>query len=77
MKYDIVKNEDGPLRKTVKREQENRSSEPNTSAPEAKAEDIPTAHRYPALGERLQNIETHIAVRYGKRLRLDLNKFGD
>lgn len=77
MKYDIVKNEDGPLRKTMKREQENHPSEPETDAREAKADDIPTAQRYPALDERLRNIETHVAVRYGEHPRMHLSKFGD
>ncbi|EKM54677.1 uncharacterized protein PHACADRAFT_185569 [Phanerochaete carnosa HHB-10118-sp] len=64
MKYDIVKNEDGPLRKTLKREQESKPLEPKSDTPEAKTDSTPTAERYPALSERLHNIETHVAVRY-------------
>lgn len=66
MRYDIAKNEEGPLRRTV--------GKPSTAA-EAKGKrnaeqgqhDVEqlTAERYPALDERLVNAETHLAVRYG------------
>ncbi|KAI8994014.1 hypothetical protein BD414DRAFT_481128 [Trametes punicea] len=70
MKYDIAKNEDGPLRRTLKSgappnsgraETATRASANGTSASQA---GIPTAERYPALDERLQNIEKHLAIRY-------------
>ena len=67
MKYDIAKNEDGPLRKTVK-SQKDVPREPEVTARTATVDqpDIPTSERYPGLDERLQNLETHLAVRYGK-----------
>ena len=75
MKFDVAKNEGGPLRKTV-------STNANSEALEAASgktgtvkiddvddikreeEDI-SAEKYPGLDERLRNIEEHIAVRYG------------
>ncbi|KIP06979.1 hypothetical protein PHLGIDRAFT_30226 [Phlebiopsis gigantea 11061_1 CR5-6] len=63
MKYDIAKNEDGPLRKTMKRDHET-STDEATSSSKGKAYDEATADRYPGLDERLRNIETHVAVRY-------------
>ena len=75
MKFDVAKNEGGPLRKTV-------STIANSEALEAaggktgrvktndaddlkrEEEDIST-ERYPGLDERLRDIEEHIAVRYG------------
>lgn len=69
MKYDIAKNEDGPLRKTMKPVDNNSPS----ARVEIKKEDDATrdlnsltAERHPALDERLKNIETHVAVRYGR-----------
>ena len=64
MKYDIAKNEDGPLRKTMKKEQDVKMNE--TSEPHHETGAAATARRYPALDERLRNIETHVAVRYGE-----------
>ncbi|OSD06967.1 hypothetical protein PYCCODRAFT_1403824 [Trametes coccinea BRFM310] len=67
MKYDIAKNEDGPLRRTLKSgapaaaELSVNASVDNTMT---QTEIVPTAERYPALDERLQNIEKHIAIRY-------------
>ncbi|KAI0744095.1 hypothetical protein C8Q80DRAFT_1272681 [Daedaleopsis nitida] len=73
MKYDIAKNEDGPLRRTMKAV----ASPQGTNVTKAKgntanatanaltdAHDYPSAERYPALDERVQNIEKHLAVRY-------------
>lgn len=62
MKYDIAKNEDGPLRKTLK---PRGPPDEQTHQLRFGAEDTPTAERYPGLDERLQNVETHLAVRYG------------
>ena len=68
MKYDIAKNEDGPLRKTM-RTSDNASSSGIASSKHkdsaTKNGDEPTADRYPGLEERLENIEAHVAVRYG------------
>jgi hypothetical protein len=56
MKYDIARNEDGPLRRTL------RMSEPEVVAGGKGKEKI-TADV--ANEERLNNIETHLAIRYG------------
>ncbi|KAI0745869.1 hypothetical protein C8Q76DRAFT_808284 [Earliella scabrosa] len=68
MKYDIAKNEDGPLRRTMKAAA---PAQPESDpAQEANrkvlgfAQEYPRAERYPGLDERLQNIEKHLAVRY-------------
>ena len=69
MKYDIAKNEDGPLRRTMKAAA---PAQPESDAQEADrkvlgfAQEYPSAERYPGLDERLQNIEKHLAVRYGQ-----------
>ncbi|KAI0829824.1 hypothetical protein BC628DRAFT_1358907 [Trametes gibbosa] len=65
MKYDIAKNEDGPLRRTLKSGVLGDVVQAtSTSKTSNVAEPIPDAERYPALDERLQNIEKHLAVRY-------------
>lgn len=56
MKYDIAKNADGPLRKTMKHKPE---SNPSFQLSNRESDDK-------ATGERLENIENHLAVRYGK-----------
>ena len=73
MKYDIAKNEDGPLRRTVKAggaSADVKTDALTSAALEremngAEAQDYPSAARYPELDERLQNIERHLAVLYG------------
>lgn len=65
MKYDIAKNEDGPLRKTMKRGHDAVASDSNPPATTKKQDEV-SADRYPALDERLRNIETHVAVLYGE-----------
>ncbi|EMD37698.1 hypothetical protein CERSUDRAFT_154500 [Gelatoporia subvermispora B] len=66
MKYDIAKNEDGPLRKTLKHlagtNESDKGQEKQISG--MSSGDLPTAERHPALDERLRNIEAHLAVRY-------------
>lgn len=65
MKYDIAKNEDGPLRKTMKLSTDpdgNKQSQQNIVR-----DDIPTVGRYPTLDDRLKNVETHLAVKYGAK----------
>lgn len=62
MKYDIAKNEDGPLRRTVKG--------PDGKEVQAKEKLGPLTHDapselQPAIDERLKNMESHVAVRYG------------
>ncbi|TFY73905.1 hypothetical protein EWM64_g10107 [Hericium alpestre] len=66
MKFDIARNEEGPLRRTMKTEEH----EPKLGTLDEKAkarivgENGLTAERHPGVDERLQNIETHTAVRY-------------
>lgn len=68
MKYDIAKNEEGPLRRTVKA---NVASEP-TPDPKGKRkhtamdDNSVSRERHPGLDERLVNVETHLAIRYGQ-----------
>lgn len=77
MKYDIAKNDEGPLRRTRTKKDEKHSplSKSSTHAEPPLApndgvvvpsdqESLPKHH--PGADERLGNIETHLAVRYGK-----------
>jgi hypothetical protein len=73
MKYDVAKNEDGPLRKTVA--PRTAGSGTSTQVKEtasggrgqlADSKDDVSAERYPGLDERIRNIEAHVAIRYGK-----------
>ncbi|PIL35952.1 hypothetical protein GSI_01612 [Ganoderma sinense ZZ0214-1] len=72
MKYDIVKNEDGPLRRTMKpgalsgtnSSQHTAPAKDNHNGAARPTEGYPSVERYPALDERLQNVEKHFAVRY-------------
>ena len=73
MKYDIAKNEDGPLKRTMKG-----SSKPPDTIPDEKGKQranagseytqasVPVADRHPGLASRFKDIETHLAVRYGE-----------
>jgi hypothetical protein len=84
MKYDIAKNDEGPLRRTKAKKDERHpaSSKLNihTESPLTSdgaivvpndQESLPKDH--PGVDERLGNIESHLAVRYGKtRLLYDL-----
>jgi hypothetical protein len=53
MKYDIAKNEDGPLRSTMRTD-----STPSTKDPDSFGHES-------ILESRLRDIEDHLAVRYG------------
>ena len=70
MKYDIVRNEDGPLKRTMK-VSETKGTEKGKSAAifSAGTEDdaamSSTPKKHFGLDERLNNIEKHLAVRYG------------
>ena len=70
MKYDIAKNEDGPLRRTMKAAAPAQPESDPAQEADRKvlgfAQEYPRAERYPGLDERLQNIEKHLAVRYGQ-----------
>ncbi|KAF8557680.1 hypothetical protein OG21DRAFT_1505177 [Imleria badia] len=60
MKYDIAKNEDGPLRRTVKAPDGKEQVKEKLAA---LTDDTPSGLQ-PAIDERLKNIESHAAVRY-------------
>lgn len=62
MKYDIAKNEDGPLRKTL----QGRKETPATASGRETEQSSSRAGQIPGLDERLRNIEAHLAVRYGQ-----------
>ncbi|KAF9467469.1 hypothetical protein BDZ94DRAFT_1249458 [Collybia nuda] len=74
IKYDIAKNEDGPLSRTIKLptfqsskakgKQKAKDPEDTNSGPGKSNGDSLTSDRYPALDERLKNIESHLSVRY-------------
>lgn len=64
MKFDIAKNEEGPLRRTIKVETKNESNRLTDKTIEG--DRSVTASRHPGLDERLKNLETHLAMRYGK-----------
>ncbi|KLO14580.1 hypothetical protein SCHPADRAFT_996451 [Schizopora paradoxa] len=68
MKYDIAKNEDGPLKKTIRGDRESQTGDQQNRQridmdhPVVKLED--TAYNHPGLLERFTNFETHLAVRF-------------
>ena len=70
MKYDIAKNEDGPLRKTLHSRKPISAAVGESGSEQAHGD----ASREPGLDERLRNIEAHLAVRYGQ-LAIDIPKF--
>ncbi|KAN0107307.1 hypothetical protein V8E52_010243, partial [Russula decolorans] len=62
MKFDIAKNEEGPLRRTLKVEMKNENNSPADKT--IKGDRSVTASRHPGLDERLKILETHLAMRY-------------
>ena len=67
MKYDIAKNEEGPLRRTVKHGVMSQDiPNPKSNRRQTAATVDRSREWHPGLDERLANIETHLAVRYGK-----------
>ena len=64
MKFDIAKNEEGPLRRTLKVEMKNENNRPADKTIEG--DYSVTTSRHPGLDERLKNLETHLAMRYGR-----------
>lgn len=71
MKYDIAKNEDGPLRRTLKNdhvtsEQAASGTSQGRGSMATSADSEAAPERYPALDERMRSVETHLAVRYGE-----------
>lgn len=72
MKYDIAKNEDGPLRRTLRSgtlpeamQETSAAIQSHSSVRINETSDL-TSDRHPGLDERLRNAETHLAVRYGE-----------
>ena len=71
MRYDIARNEDGPLRRTVNAKAKGNDRSEQNQDPSARVklevdeDDWITPKRFPALDERLRAIEKHLAVRYG------------
>ena len=74
MKYDVVRNEEGPLRRTVKvhstqvvvKDDRNLNGKGKRKTVDDEDGVDVGAERHPGLDERLKNIETHLSVRYGK-----------
>ncbi|KAG6844745.1 hypothetical protein H0H87_004077 [Tephrocybe sp. NHM501043] len=70
MKYDIAKNEDGPLSRTIpekeKRDnkQKGKMKDDGLGSVSANGEEEWTAIKRPGLDERLRNVEAHLAVHY-------------
>jgi len=67
MKYDIAKNEDGPLRKTMKAtasEGVDGQHKFIRSLKDGEDPSIVASEHHPGLDDRMRNIETHLAVRY-------------
>jgi hypothetical protein len=68
MKYDVAKNEEGPLRRTI-RVGATSQAVSNSEGKQRRTtitEGSLSRERHPGLDERLVNIEKHLAVRYGK-----------
>ena len=64
MKFDIAKNEEGPLRRTLKVEVKHENDRSTDKVIES--DQMVTANRHPGLDERLNLLETHLAMRYGE-----------
>ena len=71
MKYDIAKNEDGPLKKTMKSmippagTSTDRTKKRLGSSVHSSTSPV-TLEKHPGLAERFENLENHLAVKYGK-----------
>lgn len=59
MKYDIAKNDEGPLRRTVK------SESAQGKKKQGDEDEASKMYKDRPFDERLTNLETHLAVRYG------------
>lgn len=69
MKFDIAKNEEGPLSRTINPAQTqgkggSKTKEPDRAAKQDDEEDVSTPSRHPGLTQRLESIEDHFAVKY-------------
>lgn len=65
MPYDIAKNDEGPLKRTVGSKDVVVNAEERPRKRVKRMEDGETADSHPGFDERLRNIETHLAVKYG------------
>lgn len=61
IKYDIAKNEEGPLRNTVRLEDVTFRSDPNVQ----RDEDGLLSAQHPGLNGRVTDLETHLSIKYG------------
>ncbi|KAI0030940.1 hypothetical protein K488DRAFT_53147, partial [Vararia minispora EC-137] len=66
MKFDVAKNEEGPLRRTVQDKDKNHgiNTEGSRAPLHSRGSEEWAHNRYLGLSERLRNLETHLAVRY-------------
>ncbi|KAI0310841.1 hypothetical protein OF83DRAFT_1178151 [Amylostereum chailletii] len=62
MKFDVAKNEEGPLRRTMK--SGTRGGKLEQTPSRSGEDDGWTKERHPAFDERMSNLETHLAVRH-------------
>jgi len=72
VKYDVAKNEGGPLRRTVKSELADAGVSQLSAEKKGKASTSllgqghePTLQRHPGLSERFTNLEDHLVLKYG------------
>lgn len=65
IKYDIAKNEDGPLARTVKSEQGSKGFHQPTKSGKKVNENENSPKKHSGFLERFSNLEDHLAVRYG------------
>jgi len=72
MKYDIAKNDDGPLSRTKAKKSNGWQPEVSTASSDRARDPIVVPNdetalpgHHPAIDARLTDIETHLAVRYG------------
>lgn len=73
MKYDIARNDDGPLSRTKAKKTNGRQPEMQTaSSDQARDPIVPPSdekalpRHHPGIDTRLTDIESHLAVRYGQ-----------
>jgi hypothetical protein len=69
MKYDIARNEEGPLRRTVKLQPPIQQVDGKTKGMQkavgSEEDEGWLTSRHPGLDARLADVETHLSVRYG------------
>lgn len=65
MKFDIAKNDEGPLRRTMQSSSLKKGQEDISSVSGGKSAEWDTSS-LGGLDERMKNLEEHLAIRYGK-----------